>query len=177
MGVPVGAVDVAAAWEEINDIQIDLPTKKLALELHPTFRYPKWICHFSIVNNGNRDVEPLEVTVGIPSGILDSAYNPVIDAAILEVSHEAIDGIPYTMATYRNHREPIQPERIGRKERLVKCLAPGMRSNLQHLFFEVRYPLNEDELANPIRFRILAKNVKPVERTITLKDKLIVGKS
>jgi len=176
MGVPWGKVDLAAEWEEINDVQIDLPARKLALELHPTLSYPKWICHFSIVNNGNRDVEPLEVTVWVPSDILASAFSAVIDAAILEVRQENIDGVMYTEITYRNHREPMTPERFSKPERLVACLAPGMRTDLRHLFFEVRYPLEPRELENPIKYKIVAKNIKPVERTITLNDKLVVPK-
>jgi hypothetical protein len=177
MGVPMGKIDFARAWEEINDIQIDLPAKKLALELHPILSYPKWICHFSIVNNGNRDVEPLEVTVWVPSGILVCPFSPVIDAAILEVREQNINGVMYTEITYRNHREPMMPDRFSKPERLAACLAPGMKSELKHLFFEVRYPLEAHELENPIKYKILAKNSKPVERTITLKDKLVPPKS
>jgi hypothetical protein len=177
MGVPVGAVDLAAAWEEIDDIQLELPAKKLALELHPTFSYPKWTCRFSIVNNGNRDVEPLEVTVWVPSGILMSPFQPVIDPAILEVQQRNIEGVMYTEITYRNNREPMTPERFSKPERLVACLAPGMKSELRHLFFDVRYPLEAHELENPTKYRIVAKNIKPVERVITLKDKLLIPKS
>lgn len=177
MAVPVGDVDLAAAWEEINEIQTELPAKKLALELEPNLSYPKWTCHFYVVNNGNRDVEPLEVTIWFPSAILYCPYQPAIDAAILEVRQINTDNVMYTEITYRNHREPMMPNRFSNPERLVACLAPGMRSKLQHVSVEVRYPLEEHELENPIKYRIVAKNVKPVERTITLKDKLIVPKS
>ena len=79
--------------------------------------------------------------------------------------------------TYRNHREPMTPERFSKPERLVACLAPGMKSDLRHLFFEVRFPLEEHELENEIQYSILAKNVKRVKRTITLKDKLVAPRS
>lgn len=100
MGVPAGDVDVAAAWEEINDIQIELPAKKLALELEPDLDYPKWTCHFYVVNNGNRDVEPLEVTIWFPSVILYCPFRPSIDAAILEVRQISRDNVMYTKITY-----------------------------------------------------------------------------
>ncbi len=177
MGVPLGAIDLAAAWDEIKDIQLELPAKKLALELHPTFTHPNWTCRFSMVNNGNRDVEPLEVTVWVPSAILASPYRPMIDSAILEVRERNMEGVTYTEITYRNHREPMKPDRFSEPERLVACLAPGMRSDLRHLFFEVRRPLESHELENPIRYKIVAKNIRPVERAITLKDKLGVPKS
>ena len=177
MNTPVGEVDLAAAWEEISDIQIELPAKKLAVELEATLNYPKWCCHFYVINDGNRDVELLEVTVLVPSAILDCPFRPAIDAAILEVHQESIGGVLYTGITYRNYREPMTPERFSKPERLVACLAPGMKSKLRHLFFDVRYPLQEHEFANPIRYKIVGKNMKPVERMISLKDKLVAPKS
>jgi hypothetical protein len=172
MGAPLGKVDFAAAWADIDDIQIDLPAKKLAIEMHPTPSYQKCTCHFSMVNTGNRNVEPLEVTISVPTAILASAYQPTIDPAILEARLEDFGGVQYTSITYRNHREPLRIDRFSNPERLVKCLTPGMDADLRHLFFDVRYPLEDADLQNPIRYSILANNVRPVERTITLKDKL-----
>jgi len=173
MGVPMGQVDVAAAWEEINDIQIDLPAKKLALEMELAAAYQKRTCCFYLVNNGNRDVEPLEVTIWIPSAILWCPFQPVIDAAVLEVLQTSMDGVAYTAMTYRNYREPVMPDRFSKPERLVACLAPGLRSKLQHTSPEIRHPLEQHEQENPIRYKIVAKNMKPIERTISLKDKVL----
>ena len=50
-------------------------------------------------------------------------------------------------------------------------------SDLRHLFFEVRHPLEAPELEKPIKYKIVAKNIRPVERTITLKDKLVAPNS
>jgi hypothetical protein len=89
MGVPMVKVDVAAAWEEINDIQIELPANKLALELEPHLADTKWICNVYIVNNGNRDVEPLEATVWVPSAILMDTDRRAIDPAVLRIPSDA----------------------------------------------------------------------------------------
>jgi hypothetical protein len=62
-------------------------------------------------------------------------------------------------------------------EPLVACLAPGMTSRVSPLHFDIRYPLEEHELENPLRYRIIARNVKKVEGTITLKDKLMAPPS
>jgi hypothetical protein len=172
MGVPVGSVDLDVASEEIQQIQTDLPTKKLALEFRPMLSYPKWNCEFFIVNEGNRDVEPLEVTIWIPSAILNSPYQPVIDAAILEVRAVSVNNVNYAEITYRNNREP-KPDRFSKPERLVTCVSPGSAQVLQLVRPEIRYPLDASELATPIRYRIVAKNIRPAEGSISIKDKLV----
>ena len=96
MRIPMSKVDLDAASEEINHIQAGLPAKKLTLELRPSLNFPKWNCEFRIVNNGNRDVEPLEVKILIPSAILHSPYRPAIDAAVLEVRETSIDNVMWT---------------------------------------------------------------------------------
>jgi hypothetical protein len=171
MGVSMGKVDVGAAWEEINDIEIELPAKKLALEMEAVLSLQKWTCHFHLVNTGNRDVEPIEVTVWVPSAILLSPFNPVIDAAILEVFQTDLEGVAYTGITYRNYREPMMPSRFSNPERLVARVTPGMRPKLQYLFFEARSPLQHHELDNPVRYKITCKNMKATEGTIVLKHK------
>ena len=173
MGIQVGETDVDAAWEEIKHIQADLPAKKLALEFRPTLSYPKWNCKFFIVNNGNRDVEPLEVTIWIPSALLHSTYSPAIDAAILEVRQQSVNNVTYTEITYRNNREPTMPDRFSKPERLVACLSPGAPQRLQLVRPEIRFPLEAHELETPIRYRITAKNMRPADGIITLKDKLV----
>lgn len=172
MAVPVGNVDLDAASKEIEDIQAELPAKKLALEFRPTLSYPKWNCEFFIVNTGNRDVEPIEVTIWIPSAILYSPYSPAIDAAILEVRQQSANNVMSTEITYRNNREPTMPNRFSNPERLVACVSPGAPQRLQLVRPEIRYPLEEHELETPIRYRIAAKNIQPAEGIITLKDKL-----
>lgn len=172
MGIPMGEADVGAAWEKIKIIQTELPAKKLALEFRPTLSYPKWNCEFVIVNNGNRDVEPLEVTIWIPSTILYSQYSPAIDAAVLEVRGISVDNVMWTKITYRNNREP-KPDRFSKPERLVACVSPGSAQVLQLVRPEIRFPLDDPDLENPIRYRIAAKNMRPAEGIITLKDKLV----
>jgi hypothetical protein len=66
-----------------------------------------------------------------------------------------MESVTYTEITYRNYREPMMPDRFSEPERLVACLAPGMRSDLRHLFFEVRRPLEAHELENPINYKIV----------------------
>jgi hypothetical protein len=173
MGTPIGKLDIDAAWEEIKHIQADLPAKKLALEFRPTLIYPKWNCEFLIVNDGNRDVEPLEVTILIPSAILCSPYRPAIDAAILEVRDRSIENVMWTEITYRNNRE-TKPDRFSKPERLVACVSPGSPQILQLVRPEFRFPLNDHELETPIRYRIAAKNMRPAEGIINRKDKLVV---
>lgn len=149
MGIPLGEVDADAVWEEIKHIQADLPSKKLALAFRPTLSYPKWNSEFLIVNDGNRDVEPLEVTIWIPSAILYSPYSPAIDAAILEVRQQSVDNVTYTEITYRNNREPTMPDRFSKPERLVACLSPGAPQRLQLVRPEIRFPLEAHELDTP----------------------------
>lgn len=173
MSFPVGSVDVAAAWQEINEIQSELPAKKVALEVAARPAHPKAVCEFFLVNHGNRDIEPLEVTIWFPSAILYCPFNPAIDRAILEVGHASIDGIDYQEITYRNNREPTLPDRFHRPERLTLCVAPGMRSKLQLVSIEVRYPLVGQDLKGLIRYRIVARNIKPVERSLRLPDILM----
>jgi hypothetical protein len=60
-------------------------------------------------------------------------------------------------------------------ERLIGCIACVGSFGISS--FEVRYPIETSELEAPIRYKIIAKNLKPVERTITLKDKLVAPKS
>lgn len=171
MGIPVGEVDADAIWEEIKQIQADLPAKKLALEFRPSLNYPKWKCQFLIVNNGNRDVEPLEVTIQIPSAILHTHYSPSIDPAVLEVREISVEDVMWTEIRYRNNREP-KPSRFSRPERLLDCVSPGHPQVLQLVHPEIRYPLEPHELENPIRYSIAARNMRPAEGIITLKDKL-----
>jgi len=179
MGVDIDTtkVDVAAAWEEINEIQIELPARKLALEMESAPGHQKLRCYFHLVNNGNRDVEPTEVTVWVPSAILHSQLNFVADRAILEVLPTSIDGVEYTGIAYRNYLEPTIQNRFSNPEPLVNRVTPGVKVKLQHPSFEVRFPLQEHEIANPIRYKIACKNMKALVRTITLKDKLVVPKS
>ena len=132
-----------------------------------------WNCEFFIVNNGNRDVEPLEVAIWIPSALLHSPYNPVIDAAILEVRQQSVNNVTYTEISYRNNREPTMHDRFSKPERLVACLSPGSPQRLQPVRLEIRCPLEAHELDTPIRYRITAKNMRPAEGIITLKDKLV----
>ena len=172
MGVPMGAVDLDAASEEIKQIQAVLPARKLFLELRPTLSYPKWNCEFLIGNNGNRDVEPLEVSILIPSAILYCPYRPAIDAAVLEVRDISVENVLWTEITYRNNREP-KPDRLSRPERLVTCVSPGSSQVLQLVRPEIRFPLEARELEMPIRYRIAAKNMWPAEGVISLKDKLV----
>lgn len=172
IGIPAGTVDLAAALEEINNIQAVLPSKKVSLELRPTLNYPKWNCEFVIVNNGNRDIEPLEVRIWIPSAILYAHYRPAIDSAILEVHDRSINNVMWTEITYRNNREP-KPDRFSRPERLVSCVSPGSSQVLQLVRPEVRFPLEPHELETPIRYSIAAKNMRPAEGIIALKEKLV----
>lgn len=53
MSIPLGSVDLVAAWEEIKEIQIELPAKKLALEPEPHPSHQKWTLQFYITNKGN----------------------------------------------------------------------------------------------------------------------------
>jgi hypothetical protein len=86
------------------------------------------------------------VTIWLPSAILDCPFRPAIDAAILEVREDSLDGVAYTEATYRNHREPAMQERFSKPERLVSCLAPGMKSRLQLLSVDVCFPLKDKQM-------------------------------
>jgi hypothetical protein len=174
MNAPMGAVDLDATWEEIVNIQAVLPTKKLALEFRPALTYPKWNCEFAIANNGSRDVEPLEVTILIPSDILYCPYTPVVDSAILDVRQVSENNVMWTEIKYRNNREP-QPSRFPRPERLVTCVSPGSPQILQLVHPEIRYPLKPQELERPIRYKIAAKNMQPAEGIISLIDKLVVN--
>ncbi len=172
MCVPMGNLDLDAAWEEIKSIQAVLPAKKLSLEFRPNIGYPKWNCEFAIANHGNRDVEPLEVVILIPSAILYCPYRPVVDTAILEVREIGVDNLMWTEITYRNNREP-KPDRFARPERLATCVSPGSQQVLQLVHPEIRFPLQAHELEQPIRYKITAKNMQPAEGIISLKDKLI----
>jgi len=176
MGASLHDIDFSTELEELNKIQCELPAKKLALELEAIRKYPLWELHFFIVNNGNCDVHPLEITIWIPSDILGCSFDPSVDRAILEVRNTSINNIGFKEITYRNDRDPTTHNRFSTTEPLVQCLSPGRRVRLQHIFPEVRYPLTENELKIPIRYRILAKNTKPVERAITLEDKLTIPK-
>ena len=175
MGVSMRNVPFDAVLEEIKHIETELPAKKLALEFRPTLSYPKWNCEFLIVNNGNRDVEPLEVTIWIPSSILHSQYHPAIDTAVLEVREISVDDVMWTEITYRNNRE-TQPDRFSTPERLVTCVSPGSPQRLQLVRLEIRFPLEDHELETAIRYKIAAKNIQPAEGRISLKDKLVVPK-
>ncbi len=175
MGVPMVNVDLETAWREIDDIQIDLPAKRLALEMASIPSYRRLTCSFYLVNNGNRDIEPLEVTVCVPSLLFCSPFNPSIDAAILEVTQRTIGDVDYKEITYRNYREPLMPNRHSKPERLVTCLAPGMKSKLRHISLELRSPLGHEDVRNPIQYRINAKTLKPVEGAISLQDFVAIG--
>ena len=170
MGAPMGKVDLDAASDEIQHIQSGLPAKKLALEMELVSSAQQTTCHFSLVNNGNRDVEPLEVTVWFPAAI-HNTYRTAIDPAILQVGAETINGVQFTVLTYCNHREPMMGKGHA-VERLVRCLAPGMRSQLKYVFFNLPHSLGEHDLEKRIRYKIVVKNMKPVEGTISLGDKL-----
>jgi len=181
MDAPMGKVDLDAASEEINDIQTELPAKKLALELRPEIRFPNWLLRFAIVNGGNRDVQLLEVKIRVPSAILSCPYRPMTDPTVLEVGQSSDSGVQYTVITYGNHRKG-DAQHVVFKTSLVKVtteplctdLAPGMESVLQPISIEARCPLAGNELQHPIKYQIFAKNVTSVERFITLDDKLVV---
>jgi hypothetical protein len=70
MHTPLVKSDLAAAWEELNDIQVDLPAKKLAVEMHLSPQYQQCTCRFSIINRGNQNVEPREVTISVPTATI-----------------------------------------------------------------------------------------------------------
>jgi hypothetical protein len=180
MGIPLAAqIDLMAAGQEINNIQLDLPVKKLALDLEETLDYPVWHCFFHLKNEGNRDVEPLEVTVLVPTAILVHSWNQNLSGEFLRTGEELINYIHHTQITYTNDSRGglINDRRMFSPEPLVACLAPGMTSRVSPLHFDIRYPLEEHELENPLRYRIIARNVKKVEGTITLKDKLMAPPS
>jgi hypothetical protein len=167
--------------EEINQLQITLPAKKLALELIRTLSPQKQVLRFEIVNDGGVDVEPLEVTIKVPSSILYGTYRPVADPAVLEVHEDAVENTRYTVVRYRNNRESLDEYtrkadaliRVsGITERLVSRLAPGMRSPLKPIEIEVKFPLSESDLESPIRYQIFAKGLKTTEQVIVLTKKL-----
>jgi hypothetical protein len=169
MGTPAGTVDLNSAWEDIQVIQAELPAKSLALELRPCLTYPKWSCEFFVVNSGNRDVEPLEVTIWILSAILYSPYHPAIDRGVLEVRDISIDNVVWTEITYRNNRE-LHWHRAARPQPLVACLPPGSAQVLELVRPEIRFPLTAHDLKTPIRYRIIAKGMRPAEGTINLES-------
>jgi hypothetical protein len=179
--VPWQCADLAGAWEEINDTQIALPARKLALELNPVIRSSNWLLRFILINRGNRDIEPREVAIKIPSAILANPYHPITDPAVLEVSTGSEGGVEYTLIKYGNHRKSTSHHAViasgfasltGSTEPLCADLSPGMEVALQPISVEARFPLTENELNKPIKYQIFAKNMRSTEHTIDLHEKL-----
>ena len=52
-----------------------------------------------------------------------------------------------------------------------------MQELLGPIRIEARFPLQPSDLQHPIYYRVLLKNAKPVEGTITLSDKLLAPSS
>ena len=84
-----------------------------------------WTCEFYLDNNGNRDVEPIELSLWFPSAILSSDFRPVADVAIFEVKIESRGDVAYT------------PSAVTQKRPMVVTSKPANENVGQDIDFDV----------------------------------------
>lgn len=88
IGITPKPVDVELFLDELNEIERKLPV--FGVEIIPTLEYSgqNTYLHFRLQNNGNRDIEPLEVWATIPQEIRDPSSMLPAGSPALKVDYD-----------------------------------------------------------------------------------------
>ena len=88
VGSAANDLDIELFVDELNEIERNLPV--FGVEMIPTLEYsgPNTYLHFRLANNGNRDIEPLQVWATIPQEIRDPSSSSPAGSPALKVDYD-----------------------------------------------------------------------------------------
>jgi serine/threonine protein kinase len=127
---------------------------------------------FVLSNEGDEDIELLEVEAAVPKHLLNPNWSRDFDRNVVEKLERNIDGKAHLVFRYKVYEGPIN-RYFGDIERLPRIVSPSMDERvLSDFWFALRKDLSDEERAETIKFKVTAKGVQTEWQTVQLGEAL-----